>query len=135
MPLGLCNAPVTFMTVINDIFRPFLDDFVIVYLDDILVLSKTWKENVKHVKQVLEVLKREQLFIKMSKCEFGKTTLVYFGYIVGGGHLKIDPAKVELLKKWRRPSNVIKVRSFIGAIQYWRKFITNFSLLHLLYML
>ena len=63
------------MRVMNDIFRPFMDDFVIVYLDDILVFSKTWEEHVKHVKQVLEVLKRGQLFIKMSKCEFGKTQI------------------------------------------------------------
>lgn len=61
MSLGLCNAPVTFLTVMNDIFRPFLDDFVIVYLDNILVFSKTWEENVKHVKYVLGVLKREKL--------------------------------------------------------------------------
>jgi hypothetical protein len=86
MPFGICNAPATFMRVMNDIVRPFLDDFVIVYLDDILVFSKTWEEHVKHVKQVLEVLKRAQLFIKMSKCEFGKTSLVYLGYIVGDGH-------------------------------------------------
>ena len=72
MPFGLCNAPATFVRVMNDIFRPFRVDFVIFYLDDILVFSKTWEEHVKHVKQVLEVLKREQLFIKMSKCELEK---------------------------------------------------------------
>ena len=65
----------------------------------------------------------------MSKCEFGKTSLVYLGYIVGDGHLKLDPSKVEVLKKWPKPNNVTEVRSFLGAIQYWRKFIANFSLI------
>ena len=94
IPFGICNASTTFMRVMNDVFRPFIDDFVIVYLDDILIFSGTWEENVNHVKQVLDVLVREKLYITMSKCEFGKTSLVYLGYIVGGGELKIDPSKV-----------------------------------------
>ena len=73
MPFGLCNAPATFMRVMNDVFRPFLDDFVIVYLDDILVFSKIWEAHVGHVKQVLDTLKNEKLYVKLSKCEFGKT--------------------------------------------------------------
>jgi hypothetical protein len=73
------------MRAMNDVFRPFLDDFVIVYLDDILVFSGTWDEHVRHVKQVLDTLQREKLYVKMSKCEFSKTALVYLGHIVGGG--------------------------------------------------
>ena len=91
---GLCNAPTTFMRVMNDVFSPFIDDFAIVYLDDILIFNQTWEEHVKHVKHVLDVLVREQLYLKMSKCEFGKKSLVYLGYIVGCGELKIDPSKV-----------------------------------------
>jgi hypothetical protein len=127
MPFGLCNAPATFMWVMNDVFRPFIDDFVIVYLDDILIFSKSWEDHVKHVRKVLDVLKKEKLCLKMSKCEFGKTSLVYLGYIVGGGELKIDPSKVEAIMKWPKPNNVTEVRSFLGAVQYWRKFIANFS--------
>jgi hypothetical protein len=97
MSFGLCNAPTTFMRVMNDVFRPFIDDFVIVYLDDILVFSGTWDEHVRHVKQVLDTLQREKLYVKLSKCEFGKTTLVYLGHIVGGGQLKIDPSKVNVI--------------------------------------
>ena len=77
-----CNALTKFMHVMNDVFKTFLDDFVIVYLDDILVFSGTWDEHVRHVKQVLDTLQREKLYVKMSKCEFGKTALVYLVHIV-----------------------------------------------------
>jgi hypothetical protein len=127
MPFGLCNAPATFMRVMNDVLRPFLDDFVIVYLDDILIFSKSREEHIEHVKKILDVLRKEQLFLKLSKCEFGKTSLIYLGHIVGGGELKIDPSKVKVILEWSRPSNVTEVRSFLGAAQYWRKFIANFS--------
>jgi hypothetical protein len=127
MPFGLCNAPATFMRVMNDVLRPFLDDCVIVYLDGILIFSKSHEEHIKHVKQVLDVLRKEKLFLKMSKCEFGKTSLIYLGHIVGGGELKIDPSKVKVILEWPKSNNVTEVRSFLGAAQYWRKFIANFS--------
>jgi hypothetical protein len=127
MPFGLCNAPATFMRVMNDVLRHFLDDCVIVYLDDILIFRKSREDDVMHVKQVMDVLKKEKLFFKMSKCEFGKTSLVYLGHIVGGGELKIDPSKVKVILDWPKPNNVTEVRSFLGAAQYWRKFIANFS--------
>jgi hypothetical protein len=94
MPFGICNAPTTFMRVMNDVFMPFLDNFVIVYLDDILIFSETWDEHVRHVKQVLDTLQRENMYAKLSKCEFGKIALVYLGHIIGGGQLKIDPSKL-----------------------------------------
>ena len=94
---GICNTPTTFMRVMNDVFIPFIDDFVIVCLDAIFIFSQTWEEHVKHVKHVLNVLVRGKLYLKMSKCKFGKTYLLYLGYIVWGGELNIDPSKVEVI--------------------------------------
>ena len=85
MPFRLCNASTTFMRAMNDIFRPFLDDFVLMYLDGTLVHIRTWKYNVSHVKKVLYVLEKVKLYVKTSKCEFRKTSLVYFGHIIGDG--------------------------------------------------
>ena len=128
MPFGLTNALATFMRVINDVFRPFLDDIVIVYLIHILIFSKSRDENAMHVNKVLDALRKEQLFLKMLKCEFGKTDLRYLGHIVGGlGELKINPSKVEVILNWPKPNTVTEVRSFFGATQYWRKFIASFS--------
>lgn len=126
MPFGVCNAIATFMRVMNDVLKSFLDEFVIVYLDDILIFNKSREDHVKHVRKVLDVLKKEQLFLKMSKCEFVKTSLVYLGHIIGGGELKIDPSKVSVIVNWPIPKSVTKVRSFLGATHYWRKFIVNF---------
>jgi hypothetical protein len=116
MSFGLCNAPTNFMHVMNDVFRPFIDVFVIVYLYAILVFSETWDENVRHVKHVLDTLQREKLYVKLSKCEFGKTALVYLGHIVGGGQLKIDPSKIDVIVNWPETKSVTEVRSFLGAI-------------------
>jgi len=115
--------------IMNDVLIPIHDDFVIVSLDDILIFSKTWEEHLKHVKQTLNVLKREKLYVKLSKCEFGKTSLNYLGHIVGGDELKIYPSKVAVIVNWHKPKSTTEVRSFLGATQYWRKFISNFSLI------
>jgi hypothetical protein len=127
MSFGHCNALTTFMRVMNDVFKPFLDDFVILYLDDILIFSGTWDEHVRHVKQVLDTLQGETLYVKLSKCEFGKTALVYLGHIVGGGQLIIDLSKIDVIVNWPDPKSVTEVQSFLGAFQYWRRFILNFS--------
>jgi hypothetical protein len=129
MSFELCNAPTTSMHVTNDVFRPFLDDFVILYLDDILNFSGTWDEHVRHVKKVLDTLQRQKLYVKFSKCEFGKTTLVYLGHIVGGGQLKIDSSNIHVIVNWPELKSVTERQSFLGEVQYLRMFISNFSLI------
>ena len=113
----------------NDVPRPFLDDFVTVYLYDILIFSKMWEEHLKHVNQTLDVLKREKLYVKLSKCECGKTSLNYLGHIVGGGELKIDLSKVAVILNRPKLNYSTEVRSFLGEAQYWIKFISNLSLI------
>lgn len=81
------------------------------------------------MKKVLDVLQKEKPYVKLSKCEFGKTSLVYLGHIFGHGQLKIDPSKVEAIVNWPKPTSVTKVHSFLGAVQYWRRFIANFSII------
>lgn len=127
MSFGLCNALTTFMCVMNDVFRPFLDDFVILYLDEILIFRGTWDEHVRHVKKVLDSLQRKKLYVKLSKCEFGKISFVYLGHIVGGVQLKIDPSKIDVIVNCPKPKSVTEIQSFLGAVQYWRRFISNFS--------
>jgi hypothetical protein len=127
MSFGICNAPVTFMRVMNNVFRPLIDDFVIVYLDVIFFFSETWDKHVRHVKKVLDTLQRDKLYVKLSKCEFCKNALVYLVHIVGGGKLKIDPSKIDVIVNWPKTKSLIKVQIFLGAIQYYRIFIPNFS--------
>jgi hypothetical protein len=107
--------------------HPYLDSFVIVYLDDILVYSATWEEHISHLMQVLETLKKHQLLANLKKCEFSQQSLVYLGYVIGGGELKIDPTKMEAIMKWPVPTNCTEVRSFVGETQYLWKFIASFS--------
>ncbi|GKA69579.1 transposon ty3-I gag-pol polyprotein [Tanacetum coccineum] len=129
MPFGLCNAPATFMRLMNDILRPHIDDFVIVYLDDILIYSCTWEDHLKHVRKVFHLLQQQQLRLNRKKCEFGKKQLTYLGFVVGNGELQVDPDKVKAITSWPRPRSITDVRSFLGACQYLRKFICHFSVL------
>ena len=127
MPFGLTNAPATFQTLMNDIFRDLLDVCVIVYLDDILVYSRNKEEHEQHLRQVLQRLKDNQLYAKLSKCTFFANSIEYLGHIADGEGLRPNPRLVQALMDFPRPKTLKELQSFLGLANYYRKFIANFS--------
>ena len=127
MPFGLTNAPATFQTLMNDIFRDLLDVCVIVYLDDILVYSKNEEDHEQHLRQVLQRLKENQLYARLSKCTFFANSIEYLGHIVDGDGLRPNPELVQALVDFPRPRTLKELQSFLGLANYYRKFIENFS--------
>ena len=114
MPFGLTNAPTTFMDLINRVFHPYLDQFVVVFIDDILVYSKDAQEYEHHLRIVLQTLKENKLFAKLSKCDFWLKEVSFLGHIVSVEGIIVDPMKIEATMNWRPPQNVTEVRSFLG---------------------
>ncbi|GJR09890.1 putative nucleotidyltransferase, ribonuclease H [Tanacetum coccineum] len=131
MPFGLTNAPAVFMDLMNRIFHEYLDKFVIVFIDDILVYSKSEEEHEQHLRIVLEILRQKKLYAKFSKCEFWLQQVAFLGHIVSADGIIMDPSKVEAITKWPRPTTVTEVRSFLGLAGYYRRFVEGFSRLAL----
>ncbi|XP_022157022.1 uncharacterized protein LOC111023849 [Momordica charantia] len=127
MSFGLTNAPAAFMDLMNRVFKEYLDSFVIVFIDDILIYSKTEQCHEEHLRQVLTTLRGNKLYAKFSKCEFWLDQVAFLGHIVTREGIAVDPAKVEAVSHWPRPSSVTEIRSFLGLAGYYRKFIQNFS--------
>jgi len=127
LPFGLTNAPSFFMALMQRIYQPYLDVFIVIYLDDILIFSKTLTEHKQHLRTALSVLRREQLYCKESKCELVKDRVKFLGYIVGIDGVQTDPDKVKAVLDWPIPDSVTKVRSFLGFVGFYRKFIANHS--------
>jgi hypothetical protein len=127
LPFGLTNAPGTFMHLMHETFREYLDDFVLVFLDDILIYSKTLEEHEVHVRKVLEALRKSKLYAKASKCEFFKTEVEFLGHHVGRNGVRMMEDKVNAVAEWPVPKNVRDVRAFLGTAGYYRKFIKDFS--------
>ncbi|KAL0552232.1 hypothetical protein IC582_011338 [Cucumis melo] len=127
MSFGLTNAPAVFMDLMNRVFKDFLDTFVIVFIDDILIYSKTEAEHEKHLYQVLETLRANQLYAKFSKCEFWLKKVSFLGHVVSSEGVSIDQSKIEAVTSWPRPSTVSEVRSFLGLASYYRRFGEDFS--------
>jgi hypothetical protein len=128
MPFGLTSAPSTFQRLVNDVFRQHLDDFVVTYLDDILVFSKSAKEHAAHLRIVFALLRKHKLYAKASKCQLGCESLPFLGHIVGRNGIAMDPAKVKAVQDWPTPSNVHHVRAFLGLSGFYRRFVKNYSL-------
>ena len=127
MPFGLTNAPTVFMSLMNQVFSPYLDEFVVVFVDDILIYSKTQEEHVVHLRTVLQTLKEARLYAKLEKCEFWKEEVKFLGHVVSKDGVLVDPSKVEAVKNWSRPKNPTEIRSFLGLAGYYRRFIKGFS--------
>ena len=127
MPFGLCNAPGTFQHYMNDTFREFLDEFLIVYLDDLLIYSDTLAEHKVHVRRVMEKLHDAGLFLKPSKCQFHVQEVAFLGFIVGPSGVKMDPSKVSAIITWPTPKSIHDIRVFLGLANFYRRFIKRFS--------
>ena len=127
MSFGLTNAPAAFMSLMNKIFKPYLDLFVIVFIDDILIYSKSKKEHEEHLRMVLEMLREKKLYAKFSKCEFCLDSVSFLGHVVSKEGVMVDPSKIKTVKNWVRPTNVSEIRSFVGLASYYRRFVKVFS--------
>ncbi|KAD5960811.1 hypothetical protein E3N88_12283 [Mikania micrantha] len=127
MPFGLTNAPAVFMDLMNRVCKPYLDKFVIVFIDDILIYSQSEEEHAEHLRLLLELLKQEQLYAKFSKCDFWMREVQFLGHIVNEKGIHVDPAKIEAIKNWEAPKTPTEVRQFLGLAGYYRRFIEGFS--------
>ncbi len=127
MPFGLTNAPVTFCTLMNDIFREWLDDFVVVHIDDILIYSGSLEEHVEHLRKVFQKLRENKLYAKFEKCKFEVTEVDFLGHRITQKGLKMDDHKVKAILDWESPKSVPALKSFLGLASYYCKFIKNFA--------
>ncbi|KAL4017938.1 hypothetical protein IC575_021515 [Cucumis melo] len=125
---GLTNAPAVFMDLMNRVFKDFLNTFVIVFIDDILVKSKKEARHEEHLRLVLETLRTNKLYAKFSKCEFWLKHVSFLGHVVSKDGVSVDPAKIEVVTSWPRPSIVSEIRSFLGLAGYYQKFVEDFYL-------
>jgi hypothetical protein len=127
MSFGLTNTPAYFMYLMNKVFMEYLDKFMVVFIDDILIFSKNEEEHNEHLCLLLQKLKENQLYAKLNKCEFWLKEVSFLGHIISEGGIFIDPSKVKDVLSWKKPQNVSDIRSFLGLAGYYRRFIEGFS--------
>ena len=127
MPFGVTNAPAVFMDYMNRVFHEFLDQFVVVFIDDILVYSKSHEEHEIHFRRVLRVLQEKLLYANSSKCEFWMEEVKFLGHVISKGGIAVDPTKVDTVLAWERPKTVTEIRSFVGLAGHYRRFIEGFA--------
>ena len=127
MSFRLTNAPAEFMDLMHKVFQPYLDRFIVVFVDDILIYSKSEEDHEGHLRVVLQTLREHHLYAKFSKCEFWLTKVSFLGHVVSASGVSVDPKKVEAVMSWERPKSVFEIRSFLGLAGYYRRFIEDFS--------
>jgi hypothetical protein len=127
LPFGLTNAPVVFMSLMNGVFREYLDKFFQVFIDDILIYSRMTEEHDEHLRLVLQCLREHKMYGKLSKCSFYQSKIHYLGHVISGKGIVVDPAKVEAIMEWPAPTNVPEVCSFMGLARSYRRFVEGFS--------
>jgi hypothetical protein len=126
MSFRLTNSPAYLMYLMNKVFMEYLDKFVVVFIDDILIFSKNEEEHNEHLCLVLQKLRENQLYAKLNKCKFWLKEVLFLGHIIYGG-ISVDPSKVKDVLSWNTPQNVSDIRSFFGLARYYRRFIKGFS--------
>nr|GFA97330.1 putative reverse transcriptase domain-containing protein [Tanacetum cinerariifolium] len=127
MPFGLTNAPTVFMDLMNRVCKPYMDKFMIAFIDDILIYSKDKKEHEEHLRQILELLKKEELYAKFSKYEFWILKVQFLGHVIDKQGIHVDPVKIESVKDWASPKSPTEIHKFLGLAGYYRRFIEGFS--------
>ncbi|KAG8483033.1 hypothetical protein CXB51_021970 [Gossypium anomalum] len=129
MPFGLTNTPAAFMDLMNHVFQPFLDRFVVVFIDDILIYSEIEAKHDEHLCILLQVLREKELYAKFNKCEFWLREVTFLGHVVSAEGIKVDPRKIEEILEWKPPKSVSKIQSFLGLAGYYRRFVEGFSVM------
>ena len=127
MPFGHTNTPTAFMDLMNRIFIPYLDQFVIVFIDDILIYSSSGEDHAENLRIVLQTLREHRLYAKLSKCQFLLDSVAFLGHIVSVEGVSVDSQKVEAILNWKPPTSVLEIRSFLGLARYYHQFVEGFS--------
>ena len=127
MPFGLKGAPATFQKFVDDVFRPFLGKFAVVYIDDLAIYSNTREEHLQHIKTILQTMRENQIYAKKKKCFFMQTEIPYLGHLVSEKGIRMDPEKIETIKEWPEIKSIKQLRAFLGLMGYYRKFMANFA--------
>ena len=130
MSFGLTNAPAVFMDTMNRVFHDYLDQFIVVFINDILIYSKTSKEHEEHLWKALERLRREKLYAKLEKCEFWLDSVSFLGYVISGEGVAVDPEKVKAVVEWTRLTSVFEIQSFFSLSTLHRRFFEAIGTTH-----